>query len=345
MAWHSLGKNERVGDVPVELAKAAFEKLIATRPLAAADVATLLTATIARSSRELQPRREAKLVGLTVVTDEGTTETNAEEAKPAAEELAVLRDWVKKAAAEYKALGEELGRRRPTANELCETARRALTELVPAVRGVSARYEHAKGRMEADEIAAILAAAFRRNERRLGLLVERGEKTSPDAVVVTTEDGKTITVSCEEGQASRELVDEMCDRFDAILREHRQEQPEKFLASLSPQDRERYERNADARGLPTLEALVAEVQRQLAEVPERWAPLKELRVETSERSGIGLPSRPRPVAFVDSRIRVRHGKFGEGYVERTFEDGEKKYEVVFDGGKRVTLLARFLETV
>jgi hypothetical protein len=354
MAWWPLGKSERVGDGPVQHARTALEALArdretATKPPPTIDeVVTLVTAALARSSRELQPRRDAKLVAVRATFEDGTTsEVKTDEAKPAPEELAVFREWVKKVHADYKEVAEELGRRRPTATEVLEALAIVLRERdePKKLRSFDVRYEHVDGQMTADEVVGMFAAALRRNERRLGLLVESGEKMSPESVVGTTPEGKEIRVPTESGQAPRELVDDLCERFEAVLRAHRQEQPEKFLATLSAPDRERYQRNADARGLPTLEALIESVRAQLAETPERYAPLASLRVETSERTGIGLPSRPRPTAFVDSRLRVRHVKFGDGYVERTFEDGEKKYEVLFDGGKRMTLLARFLSPV
>jgi hypothetical protein len=351
MAWWPLGKSERVGDGPVQHARTALETLVRQREEAAKppptieEIVTLASAALARSSRELQPRRDAKLVAITAAFEDGTViEVKTEEARPAPEEVAVFRDWVKKVHTDYKEVAEELGRRRPTATEVLEALAIPLREREDPkkLRSFDVRYEHVDGQIPADEVVAMFAAALRRNERRLGLLVESGEKMSPEDVVGTTPDGKEIRVSSESGQAPRELVDDLCERFEAVLRLHRQEQPEKFLATMSAPDRERYQRNADARGLPTLEALIEAVRVQLAAIPERYAPLASLRVETSERSGIGLPSRPRPAAFVDSRLRVRHVKFGEGYVERTFEDGEKKYEVLFDDGRRATLMARFL---
>ena len=347
-----------MSDGLVNLSMAAFDRLQQLRseasrpPLRFEDLAVLLTSAVARSSRELQPRKDAKFVGLSLLLSEGEIKTTVDEGKPSADELAVLRDWVKKAAAEFRAAAEPTGRKRLTAHELLDAAAGALKEKkhvaedeARTLRGIVPRFEHAEGQVSAEEVVAIVAAAFRRNERRLGLLVTGGSTMSPEEIVAVTEDGRQIKVDCADGQAPRELVDEMCDRFDTIIREHRQEQPEKFLANMSAHDRDRYDRNADSRGLPTLEVLVEETRRRLAEVPERWAPLKTLELVTSARSGIGLPSRPAPSKFVDSRLRVRHGKFGEGFVERTFEDGERKYEVLFDGGKRVTLLARFLETV
>jgi hypothetical protein len=354
MAWWPLGKSERVGDGPVQHARTALETLTrqreaATKPPPTIDeIVTLASAALSRSSRELQPRRDAKLVAIKAAFEDGSAiEVKIEEAKPAPEEIAVFRDWVKKVHADYKEVAEELGRRRPTAVEVLEALAIALRERdhPKKVKSFDVRYEHVDGQVAAEDVVAMFAAALRRNERRLGLLVESGEKMSPDAVVGTTPDGKEFRVETEDGQAPRELVDDLCERFEAVLRAHRQEQPEKFLATLSPPDRGRYQRNADARGLPTLDVLIESVRADLAETPERYAPLASLRVETSERSGIGLPSRPRPTSFVDSRLRVRHVKFGEGYVERTFEDGEKKYEVVFDGGKRMTLLARFLSPI
>jgi len=331
-------------------ARAALEALAKQReaagkpPATPEEIVTVVVGALARSSRELQPRKDAKLVSVHADLDGRDVTVAVEDAKPAPEEVALFRDWVKKVHADYKEVADELGRRRPTANEALEALAVVLREGT-GVRAFSVRYEHALGQIAAEDVVAAFAAALRRNERRLGLLAAGGEKMAPEAVVATTPDGREIRVECEAAQAARELVDDLCDRLEAIVRAHRQEQPDKFLATLSPQDRERYQRNADARGVPTLEALVATAREQLAETPERYAPLASLRVVTSERSGIGLPSRPRPAAFVDSRLRVRHVKFGEGYVERTFEDGEKKYEVAFDGGKRMTLLARFLTPV
>src|SRR5690606_26279123 len=143
--------------------------------------------------------------------------------------------------------------------------------------------------------------AIRRNERRLGLMVDGGALLAPEKIVATTADGKQLSASVEDAQAPRELVDEMCDRLEAIIREHRKEHPEAYLAKLSAQDREKYQRNADARHLPSLLELVEQIRMRMWIAPERWAPLKTLALETSDRSGIGLPSRPPPVKFVDSR--------------------------------------------
>lgn len=358
MSWQALGDGELTGNASVTLAKGALESLVRLRaeggraPLGWDDLAVLLTQAIARSSRELVVRKEAKLVGLDVTFEGGASlATTVDDAKPVADELAIVRDAVKKTAASYKDVGERLGRKRPTAHEVVETFRLASADVTLGegetrkVTSITPRFEHERGRLEADEVVAIIAAAMRRNERRLGLIVDDGASMSPDAVMATAADGKTVRAEVSEAQASRDLVDEMSDRFEALVRAHRQEQPDKVVNAMGPQDRERYQRNVDGRGLPTLDALVEQIRRELAKTPERYEVLTALKLETSERSAFGLPSRPKPQKFVDSRVRVRHSKFGDGYVERTFEDGEKKYEVVFDGGKKMTLMARFLEEV
>lgn len=307
---------------------------------------------MARSTRELVTRKNAKFVGLTIAFGDGPAiETTADETKPAADELAIFRDAVKKIAVEYKEVGERLSRKRPTANEVTATFQLATADVTlgesearrPAA--ITPRFDHEDGQVPAQELVEVIAAAMRRNERRLGLLVENGATMSPDAVVAVSVDGATVRADVEEAKAARTLVEDMCDRIEKLVSEHRQEQPEKFLSTLSAPDRERYQRNVDGRGVPTLEALIEKIRKELAKTPERYEPLASLKIETSERSGLGLPSRPAPKKFVDSRLRVRHVKFGEGFVERTFEDGEKKYEVLFDNGKRVTLMAQFLEEV
>lgn len=357
MSWQALGDGELTGNASVTLAKGALESLVRLRaeggraPLGWDDLAVLLTQAVSRSSRELVVRKEAKLVGLDIAFEGGASlATTVDDAKPVADELAIVRDAVKKTAASYKDVGERLGRKRPTAHEVVETFRLASADVTLGeaetrkVASIMPRFEHERGQIDAEELVAIIAAAMRRNERRLGLIVEDGASMSPDAVVATA-DGKTVRAEVSEAPAQRELVDEMSDRFEALVRAHRQEQPDKIVNAMGPQDRERYQRNVDGRGLPTLDALVEQIRRELAKTPERYAVLTTLKLETSERSAFGLPSRPKPQKFVDSRVRVRHSKFGDGYVERTFEDGEKKYEVVFDGGKKMTLMARFLEEV
>lgn len=360
MGWWSIGDDEVTGDGPVGITTAAFERLVQLRTEAQKpamrweDLALLLAVTVGRSSRELAPRKDAKFVSLKVVFEGSTLDQLVEGAKPVAEELAILRDWAKNVSNEYKELSVDRARRRPSARELLAAAAhvikadpakiiaeddtRKLDSFVP-------NYEHEKGQVSADELVAIIAASLRRNERRLGLMVENGATMAPEEVIAITADGREIKASVASAQAVREQVDDMCERFETAIAEHRDEKPESYLAKLAPSDRERLQRNSDQRGLPTLEGLIEQTRQRLARVPERWAPLKSVRVETSERSGIGLPSRPPPVKFVDSRLRVRHPKFGEGFVERTFEDGEKKYEVVFANGKRVTLMARFLEPI
>lgn len=357
MSWQALGDGELTGNASVTLAKGALESLVRLRaegsraPLGWDDLAVLLTQAVSRSSRELVVRKEAKLVGLDIAFEGGgSLATTVDDAKPVADELAIVRDAVKKTAASYKDVGERLGRKRPTAHEIVETFRLASADVTLGegetrkVASITPRFEHERGQIDAEELVAIIAAAMRRNERRLGLIVEDGASMSPEAVVATS-GGKTVRADVSEAQADRELVDEMSDRFEAVVRLHREEQPDKAVTAMGPQQRERYQRNIDGRGLPTLAELVEQIRRELAKTPERYGILDTLTLETSERSALGLPSRPKPQKFVDSRIRVRHPKFGDGYVERTFEDGEKKYEVVFDGGKKMTLMARFLEEV
>ena len=363
MGWWSIGGDEVSGDGPAEVSAAAFRKLVGGRSEAGKpalrwdELGLLLCGAVGRSGRELQPRPEAKIVGLEARFGDGVApiRVTLDEAKVApAEEVAVLKEWVKAVTAEYRSMSDQTGRKRPSAREvlhaaasvlrplpnelLAEDETRKLEEIVPL-------YEHASGQLSAEEVVATIAAALRRNERRLGLMVENGAAMAPETVNATTADGRELSASCETAQAPRELVDDMCERFDAVIREHRLEMPEPYVKKLSAQDREKYQRNADARGLPKLVDFLEQTRFRLALFPERWSPLKSLRLETSERSTFGLPTRSTPAKFVDSRLRVRHVKFGEGFVERTFEDGEKKYEVVFDGGKRVTLMARFLEPV
>ena len=356
MGWQALGEDELTGDSAVAIAKAAVDKLLLLRTEGGRpavvwdDLAGLLTQAVARSTRELVTRKNAKFSGLTVAFEGGASlETTADETKPVADELAIFRDAVKKIALEYKEVGERLNRKRPTANEVTATFQRATAEAALGETetrkptSITPRFDHEDGMVPAQELVEVIAAAMRRNERRLGLLVENGATMSPDAIVAVSVSGATVRADVEEAKAARTLVEDMCDRMEKLVSEHRQEQPEKHLSTLSAPDRDRYQRNVDARGVPTLEVLIEKIRRELGRTPERYEPLTSLKVETSERSGIGLPSRPAPKKFVDSRVRVRHVKFGEGFVERTFEDGEKKYEVLFDNGKRVTLMAHFLE--
>lgn len=363
MGWWSIGHGEIVGDGPADVSAAMFGRLASLRrdaqkpPLRYEDLLLILTAAAGRAGREVMARPDTKFVGMTATFDDGS-EIKAELAdatkNAAPDEVAVLREWTKLVAAEYRGIGDQIGRKRPTMRELLDAAVFILRPVpnkfldageTRALRELTARYEHAEGQLSAEEVVGMIAAAFRRNERRLGLMVENGASMSPEDVVGLAADGKEVRVSCESGQGSRALVDEMCERCEAIIRLHREEQPDSYVKTLSQLDRERYQRNIDGKGLPTLEQLVEAIRVRLAAMPERYAPLKALRVETSERSSFGLPTRTIPEKFVDSRLRVRHGKFGEGFVERTFMDGDKKYEVAFDNGKRVTLLAQFLEEI
>jgi hypothetical protein len=363
MGWWSIGNSEIMGDGPADTSAEMFSRLAAARrdalkpPMKYEDLSLVLAAASGRSGREVMARPDTKFVGLTTTFADGSEIrielVDATKNAPP-EEVAILREWAKQVAVHYRDIADHIGRRRPTMRELLDSAAFILRPVpnkflaedeLRELRGFTARYEHASGQLTGEEVTGIIAAAIRRNERRLGLLVENGASMQPDNVIATTEDGRSIDVTVEKGQGPRELVDEMCDRFDAIIRVHRDEQPETYVKALSQQDRERYQRNVDAKGLPTLEKLVEETRQRLGAMPERWTPLKALKVVTSDRSSFGLPSKPIPTKFIDSRVRVRHGKFGEGFVERTFEDGDKKYEVVFDNGKRITLLARFLEEI
>ena len=363
MGWWSIGGDEISGEGPAEVSAAAFRKLVEGRGRAGKpalrwdEMVLLLCGAVGRSGRELEPRPESRIVGLEARFKDGAAPVRVmlDEAKVApAEEVAVLKEWVKAVTAEHRSVGEQTGRKRPSAREVLHAAAfvleqsrnelladdetRKLEEIVPL-------YEHASGQLSAEEVVAAIAAALRRNERRLGLMVENGAAMAPETVIATSADGRELSAPCETAQAPRELVDDMCERFGAVIREHRLEMPDAYVKKLSAHDREKYQRNADARGLPKLVDFLEQTRLRLALFPERWTPLTSLRLATSERSTFGLPTRSTPAKFVDSRLRVRHVKFGEGFVERTFEDGEKKYEVVFDGGKRVTLMARFLEPV
>lgn len=363
MGWWSIGNSEIMGDGPADTSAEMFGRLAAARrdalkpPMKYEDLSLVLAAAAGRSGREVMARPDTKFVGLTTTFADGSEiriELVDATKNATPEEVAILREWAKQVAVHYRDIAEQIGRRRPTMRELLDAAAFVLRPVpnkflaedeLRELRGFTARYEHATGQLTAEEVVGIIAAALRRNERRLGLLVENGASMQPENVIGMTEDGREINVAVAQGQGTRELVDDMCDRFDAIIRVHRDEQPETYVKALSQQDRDRYQRNVDAKGLPTLEKLMEETRQRLAAMPERWTPLKTLKVATSDRSSFGLPSKPVPAKFVDSRLRVRHGKFGDGFVERTFEDGDKKYEVVFDNGKRITLLARFLEEI
>src|SRR4051812_19177952 len=107
MGWQALGEGELTGDSAVAIAKAAVEKLLQLRteggrpPVGWDDLGGLLTQAVARSTRELVTRKNAKFVGLTIAFGDGPAlETTADETKPAADEVAIFRDAVKKVAVE-----------------------------------------------------------------------------------------------------------------------------------------------------------------------------------------------------------------------------------------------------
>ena len=358
MGWWSIGEDDMMGDAPGAISAASFSRLKELREAAGApppryeDVVSMLAAVLSRSGREVTPRSESQLVGLTARFEGDAPEVHValETAKPPADELAIGRDWMKRVAAEYR----EGVQRRPSFRELLASAAvalktspnphlapddtRTLSEFVPV-------FQHKRGQLTAAEVIAAIAAALRRNERRLGLLVEDGASMAPEEVAATTLDGRRITASCRTADPARTDVEEICERFENIVRQYRQELPDAELAALPAHDRELREQRANARGLPTLEAFVETTRAFLAAMPERYEPLVELKVVTSSRSAVGLPSRATQ-AFVEGRLRVKHAKFGEGFVDRVIDEGgETKYDVLFDGGKRVTLLARFVEKI
>ncbi len=358
MAWWSIGEDDMMGDKPGAISAESFACLKQLRETAGApppryeDVVTVLASVLSRSGREVTPRSESQLTGLTARFEGGAPEVHVklDAAKPPADELAIGRDWMKRVAAEYR----EGIQRRPSFRELLASATvalkpmpnphlaleetRVLAEFVPV-------FQHKRGQLTADDVVSAIAAALRRNERRLGLLVEDGASMSPDSVVATTADGREIGASCKTADPARTDVEEICERFENITRQHRQELPEAELASLPAHDRELREQRANARGLPKLDGFVETTRALLAAMPERYEPLATLKVVTSARSPVGLPSRATQ-AFVEGRLRVKHTKFGEGFVDRVIDEGgETKYDVMFDGGKRVTLLARFVEKI
>jgi hypothetical protein len=361
MGWWSIGEDELSGDDPADITAEAFGRLAQRRvrarkpPLRYEDVVSLIAASLGRE-RYLLLRPSTKPVALRAVFDDAPEVRVAvvDTANVDPDELVAVGKWMKKVGQSHQMLASETGRRWPTARETLEAASFVLgpvpndylaADETRKLKNFVAEFSHASGQLAASDVVASLAAVFRRNERRLGLMVDGGASIAPVRVVATTASGQEVSVSCESASVPRDLVEEMAAQVEAVLRRHRRELPAARVKALSPQELEAYERRLAASELPSLAQLLDALRTTLSFAPERWEPLATLRLDTNERSPVGLPSRVRPAPTTDQRLHVQHATLGHGRVERTTDDGDRKYEVLFDSGKRLTLMARFLEVV